>query len=58
MENVKNSNACGISLNPLKKDSLSFQNIGKPQVPFVFSVLLFMFKYSKTLRVRTWIFPF
>ena len=30
------------SLNPLKKDGWSVRNIGKPQVAFVFAVLLFM----------------
>ena len=30
------------SLNPLKKDGSSVRNIGKPQVAFVFAVLLFM----------------
>ena len=30
------------SLNPLKKDGLSVRNIGKPQIAFLFAVLLFM----------------
>ena len=30
------------SLNPLTKDGLSVQNIGKTQVAFLFAVLLFM----------------
>ena len=30
------------SLNPLKKDGLSVRNIGKPQVAFLFAVLLLM----------------
>ena len=33
------------SLNPLKKDGLSVQNIWKTQVAFLFAVLLFMNKY-------------